>query len=619
MSRVRFAGVRKNLVIFACICNAIVSGGCQHAPSERSTPLTAVESPSAANESSPLAGNSWVKSDISKLLSKTDLSSTDVEKSLEIFARAKKAFSSSTAGFIVSAIGSKSIKFNIKNAKTVDVDKLNISADEQELFVLNLAREASTASVVIRQSGRPVAFIAPGKFGGRTVSIFARVDSTGAAEYSGVLVLGGTNAVLISADKSDNVPASFSYFPLQSGVAHGVAIMTRRENNDFFIVRKEAWSQGARDGESQEFYSNGNLKSHGVYARGKKSGTHREYFMNSLLKREAKYIEGKVDGVSTAYFENGKIESQWPFKKGVPEGLWIWFDEEGRKKMEWPYRDGERDGVVKIFSTDTISEQRYRAGRAVGPEITRSQETGKKISELLTISRDFMFDNGQKVSLSFPEGEVREFDENTGGLSRITKLVRQPAKLADGTIGYVKTIIDYAPNAREIGKHSEICWVKVVRGKDYYSFNGSETECKIHGIASKSLPNGNKVYVERYDQDTRVGEQRYFWPNGKLKKIQNFNQDDKLAGVTELYFENGRIESRTFYVDGETNGERVEYYPSGKVARKGVLEPGEKSGESLWVEYVEYYESGRPKKQCDFRSNKCVQWDVTGKRFDVAH
>lgn len=108
---------------------------------------------------------------------------------------------------------------------------------------------------------------------------------------------------------------------------------------------------GIIDGNSVEFYENGNPKSYYQtkncraegqwidyyenekirlqrnFKNGLMNGEYNEFYENGVIKQTYMMEDGKIDGEFIFYYENKHIKTQGSYKKGVNEGKWTyWYD-----------------------------------------------------------------------------------------------------------------------------------------------------------------------------------------------------------------------------------------------------------------------------------------------------
>ena len=80
---------------------------------------------------------------------------------------------------------------------------------------------------------------------------------------------------------------------------------------------------------SEDYHSNGNSKSKGLYIEGEKDGHWEDYYENGQLKRIINFKSGKKDGIWKQYHPNTKLWCKGYFKDGEKIGEWLYYDENG--------------------------------------------------------------------------------------------------------------------------------------------------------------------------------------------------------------------------------------------------------------------------------------------------
>jgi antitoxin component YwqK of YwqJK toxin-antitoxin module len=489
------------------------------------------------------------------------------------------------------------------------------------LFLSELLTGPIAGNTTTKVSEESRIFItAPIPFGSDNIFVIAgKRDSDPSPVFGGIGLLDGEAIYTLATAKwTDVAPSDFSRVSQYNGIPSGHAVQFVRQD-DAFVKQLVA-----------------------SYKNGKPDGVWTRLFTNGLTMEKQSYRDGLLHGEKIRYFESGKIYGQEFYSNGVSNGSFIFFRENGSKSLEGTYKAGQLNGLFSTFDekgTVTLKEtylagvltgpriaigdifqheDTYRNGKKFGPTIIRNVSTGKKIQEYTMGSTRILIAPGSGITVEHAAGENQYFSPDSGRLVRVEKITHPPRLLSNNTIAYEMQVATYHAQGTVASKFTETCWVPVEGNRESYSLL-MEGKCELDGTAIGFSEGGVKIHTEMYKRGLAVGEQLHYWPNGNPKNVTHYNENGELQGAIKTYAENGKIASRTEYMAGKTQGESILYFPNGKVSKKGILEPGEKADDSVWVEFIEYYESGAPKKQCDFRSNKCVQWDVTGKRFDTAH
>jgi antitoxin component YwqK of YwqJK toxin-antitoxin module len=125
--------------------------------------------------------------------------------------------------------------------------------------------------------------------------------------------------------------------------------------------------EGIKDGPWQEFYTNGQLKSIGVYDKGKRIGEWKFYHKNGQLEQIGTYNEfGKADGTWTWYYPSGDLLREEGYFNGMLDGYSIEYDEFGEIIAEGEYIEDYREGLWKFNYGDNLSEGEYLNGMRHG-------------------------------------------------------------------------------------------------------------------------------------------------------------------------------------------------------------------------------------------------------------
>jgi len=128
---------------------------------------------------------------------------------------------------------------------------------------------------------------------------------------------------------------------------------------------------------------------------------------------------------------------------------------------------------------------------------------------------------------------------------------------------------------------------------------------QLHGLATFYQPNGKVDYTLQYVNGKREGCFKSLHASGKTK-TQACYQSDKLVGDFLSYHANGTIAVKASYdMQGSLTGDYVEYYESGKPKKSAHYIGGLAEGD-----YAEWYESGKDRTKTRY---------THGKILDVGH
>ena len=91
----------------------------------------------------------------------------------------------------------------------------------------------------------------------------------------------------------------------------------------------------------EEYHSNGNLYSKGLYVNGKREGIWEEYYSNGNIGSKGLYRDGKREGIWEEYWHNGNIKSKRLYKDDKEDGLWEYYHPNGNIWSKVLFKDGE--------------------------------------------------------------------------------------------------------------------------------------------------------------------------------------------------------------------------------------------------------------------------------------
>ena len=96
------------------------------------------------------------------------------------------------------------------------------------------------------------------------------------------------------------------------------------------------------DGPVESYHENGQLNIKGTYKEGELDGPYESYHENGFSKFKINYKEGELDGPFESYHENGQLRSKGTSKDGFIDGQWEEYDENGKlkEKESGMYKDG---------------------------------------------------------------------------------------------------------------------------------------------------------------------------------------------------------------------------------------------------------------------------------------
>ena len=131
------------------------------------------------------------------------------------------------------------------------------------------------------------------------------------------------------------------------------------------------------DGVFISYYPNGNMEEKYAYVNGQANGECFSYYENGKLEERYFLKNGEIDGEAFAYYPSGKLEVKDFFKDGKKEGESIFYHENGNIKQKSTFKNGKREGDLFIYfpSGKLRQTEKYINGKIEG-EVIEYYESG---------------------------------------------------------------------------------------------------------------------------------------------------------------------------------------------------------------------------------------------------
>ena len=131
------------------------------------------------------------------------------------------------------------------------------------------------------------------------------------------------------------------------------------------------------DGVFISYYQNGNMEEKYAYVNGQANGEYLSYYENGKLEERYFLKNGEIDGEAFAYYPSGKLEVKDFFKDGKKEGESIFYHENGNIKQKSTFKNGKREGDLFIYfpSGKLRQTEKYINGKIEG-EVIEYYESG---------------------------------------------------------------------------------------------------------------------------------------------------------------------------------------------------------------------------------------------------
>ena len=94
------------------------------------------------------------------------------------------------------------------------------------------------------------------------------------------------------------------------------------------------------EGLTYEWYSNGNLRTKGMFKNGSGNGTWNQYWPNGQIKGSTTLVNGEPNGQAKVWYDNGVKQNEGIFDSGKREGDWIYWDRNGEFEKREYYESG---------------------------------------------------------------------------------------------------------------------------------------------------------------------------------------------------------------------------------------------------------------------------------------
>ena len=251
-------------------------------------------------------------------------------------------------------------------------------------------------------------------------------------------------------------------------------------------------------------------------------------FENGLLRTYFIFNKnGLLDGNSIEYYEEGNIESIVPYKNNVVEGLVITYYENGNIKEEVNYKNDKMNGEAKSYD-----ENGKLNGRTIFKDDIKLEEDVYKENEILKNT----FKNGELVKQdictlngTLKERRILNGDEMEYSTFYPNGNVKQKILAKDKII--IKEQI-YARNGNIMSNSFFSDGKPVIELFEYYPdgklFRKISTVNKmLNGDSIEYYPNGNIKEKTHFINNKEEGEHFFYDKNGNLIKTDIYKNDVK--------------------------------------------------------------------------------------------
>ncbi len=362
-----------------------------------------------------------------------------------------------------------------------------------------------------------------GKRDGEFKAFLRNGKSAGSVIYKDGKIIKST---LINSMK-DN--ASFSILTDINSSSNSHEVVTDEFSNgllkQYFTFNKK----GLLDGESRQYYEEGDIKSISPFKNNVADGVFISYYQNGNMKEKHAYKNGNEEGEGIFYYENGKLEEKYFMKNGKLDGEAINYFEDGKIKNKAIFKDGVTL-EEEVYKDNEIRKNTFKNGEIVQQDIYSKNKILK--------AKKFLLENGKMKIISYYENGNKEEE------------VFVINELFDGEA------LVYYPSGK-------------LKEKDFFK-NG-----KRDGEAIIYYENGNVKQKSLFKNDKREGDLFMYYPSGKLRQTEKFINGKEDGEVIE-YYESGVIKEKAYFINGKQEKEHFFYDEKGNLTKTEIYKNGVK-------------------------------------------
>ena len=304
-------------------------------------------------------------------------------------------------------------------------------------------------------------------------------------------------------------------------------IKSMKENASFSILTNINYNSNSHEIVTDEF-PNGLLKQYFTFNKdGLLDGESRQYYEEGEIKSVSSFKNNIANGTFISYYQNGNIKEKYTYKNGNEEGEGIFYYEDGKIKNKAIFKDGVTL-EEEIYKDNEIRKNTFKNGEIVQQDIYSKNKILK--------AKKFLLENGKMKIISYYENGNKQEE------------VFVMNELFDGDA------FAYYPSGK-------------LREKDFFKNGKREGEAIIYyengNVKQKSLfkndkregdlfmyyPSGKLCQTEKFINGKEDGEVIEYYESGIIKE--------------KAYFINGKQEKEHFFYDEKGNLIKTEIYKNG--------------------------------------------------------
>ena len=293
----------------------------------------------------------------------------------------------------------------------------------------------------------------------------------------------------------------------------------------YFTFNKD----GLLDGESRQYYEEGEIKSISSFKNNIANGTFISYYQNGNMKEKHTYKNGDKEGEGIFYYENGKLEEKYFMKNGKLNGEATVYFEDGKIRNKSIFKDGVKL-EEETYKDDEMRKNIFKNGEIIQQDIYSKNRILK--------AKKFFLKNGKRKIISYHENGNKQEE------------VFVINELFDGEA------LAYYPSGK-------------LKEKDFFKNGKREGEAIIY------YENGNVKQKSLFKNDKREGDLFIYYPSGKLRQTEKFI-NGKAEGEVIEYYESGAIKEKAYFVNDKQEKEHLFYDEKGNLIKTEIYKNGVK-------------------------------------------
>jgi uncharacterized protein len=455
---------------------------------------------------------------------------------------------------------------------------------------------------------------------------------------------------------------------------------------NFEIIKGDSIDISVKTG-TEKRWKNKVLVFETTYKNGKENGIRKSYFPSGKLSQIQNFVDDLLQGESIEYYENGNIKSKRNYNSFVTASKekkfnqtgWVFqydddgilstklfFDSLGNRIIQYSYHNGKLNQIYidKVLELNYFPDGKFMSEKIMttqyGPfsryyfmngniRKISFQNAENLIYNTLHFKSDgaFIYASGsfynKPDTLLPPQYLISSMINAAGGKFKANKFHNDSIKNGNYTINYSNGKL-YAkmnfnndlPNGDFVFYHPETndtmlyakfnngllngAWLEKYGGKHVYQ-RGEYCFQKMCGTWVRNQTSGKPYEIRRYNSKTgQSGAITEFYPSGNFKSFSDYDsgayeyRDDKgnitsrsividetnkIVESETYYIGKNILKSRNIYKNKVQDGVAETYYESGKLQSKMPYVNGKRNGT-----YYEYFENGALKRKTNWQDDK---------------